>query len=199
MNQNQQAKVDDGTVAIHGKIYRTVALRVKEFRTQNPNYSIQTEVLNASELVQVRATIENEEGRVISSGLAEEVRGSTNINSSSALENCETSAVGRALAFFGLAGTEIASADEVVNAINQQAEKDAFGKAAACSQAVRDHWDSIYIIQCALATESYDIAKEAWNEIPEEDQRRLWLATTKGGILTTQEREQIKSDEWSAA
>ena len=42
------------------------------------------------------------------------------INKTSALENAETSAVGRALAFLGFAGTEIASADEVANAIKQQ-------------------------------------------------------------------------------
>ncbi len=190
---------DTGIVKIHNKEYKTVALRIQEFRAEFPNYGVMTEVLNASELVQVKATIENEEGRVIATGLAEEVRGSTNINSTSALENCETSAVGRALAFLGFGGTEIASADEVVNAINQQAEKGAFEKAAACSQAVRDHWYNIEAIQVALGEEQYPAAKEAWNEIPEEDQRKLWLATTKGGILTTREREQIKSDEWSAA
>lgn len=192
---------DTGIVSIHGKEYRTVALRISDFRGHIDylNWCIETEILNASDLVQVKAIIRNEKGEIKATGLAEEVRGSTNINKTSALENCETSAVGRALAFLGLAGTEIASADEVVNAINQQAEKAAFDKAAACSQAVRDHWDSIGGLQEALANNLFEAAKESWNEIPEEDQRKLWLATTKGGILTTREREQIKSDEWSAA
>jgi hypothetical protein len=54
-------------------------------------------------------------------GWAEEVRGSSNINKTSALENCETSAVGRALGFAGFGSTEqIASADEVEVAIARQ-------------------------------------------------------------------------------
>tara|TARA_R110002096_G_scaffold7741_5_gene33179 strand:+ start:101 stop:499 length:399 start_codon:yes stop_codon:yes gene_type:complete len=52
---------------------------------------------------------------------AEEVRGSSNINKTSALENCSTSAVGRALGWCGFASTEsIASADEVKVAIARQ-------------------------------------------------------------------------------
>ena len=47
-------------------------------------------------------------------GHAQEVIGSSQVNSTSALENAETSAVGRALAFAGLAvNGSIASADEI--------------------------------------------------------------------------------------
>ena len=53
-------------------------------------------------------------------GHAVEVYNSSMINKTSALENCETSAIGRALASAGLGGTEFASADEVTNAIAQQ-------------------------------------------------------------------------------
>jgi hypothetical protein len=56
-------------------------------------------------------------------GYAEEKRGSTQINKTSALENCETSAIGRALAAAGFGGTEYASANEVQNAIHQQETK----------------------------------------------------------------------------
>jgi len=54
------------------------------------------------------------------SGLALEKIGSTFINKTSALENAETSALGRALAAMGLHGTEYASAEEVGNAVVQQ-------------------------------------------------------------------------------
>ena len=60
------------------------------------------------------------DGVTIATGLAVEVRGSSQINKTSALENCETSAIGRALAAFGLGGSEYASANEVENAIHQQ-------------------------------------------------------------------------------
>jgi hypothetical protein len=68
----------------------------------------------------MKATISDEKGRVIATGHAEEVRASSQINKTSALENAETSAIGRALAALGMAGTEFASADEVAQAIKQQ-------------------------------------------------------------------------------
>jgi deoxycytidylate deaminase len=190
---------DNGTVSIHGKEYKTVALRVKEFRDMHPCHSITAKVLSAAELVQVKATIRDESGRVIATGLAEEMRGSTNINKTSALENAETSAIGRALAFFGLGGTEIASADEVANAIHQQKELEAVGDLLAHNALVREHTASIVEIQQGLARGDYSSAKEAWQELTEDEQRGLWRATTKGGIFTTKEREQMKSAEWGAA
>ena len=68
----------------------------------------------------MKATISDEQGRVRATGHAEEVRASSQINKTSALENAETSAIGRALAALGYAGTEFASADEVAQAITQQ-------------------------------------------------------------------------------
>lgn len=190
---------DSGKVNIHGKEYLTVAYRIREFRAEYTEYGIETDVIGAAELVTVKATIKDPEGRIISTGYAEEKRDSTNINKTSALENAETSAVGRALAFFGLAGTEIASADEVQNAITQQGEKDAQEKAAKCSEAVRNNWASVGALQELLAAGNYSAAKEVWNEIPDNDKASLWLATTKGGIFTTNERNQMKSEEWNNA
>lgn len=111
------------TVKIHGKDYKTVAERVDEFRTSEEykGWSIVTQIIsNDNEFVVIEACIGDKDGKVIANGHAQEKYGSTNINQTSALENCETSAIGRALACLGLAGTEFASADEVANAINQQ-------------------------------------------------------------------------------
>jgi hypothetical protein len=110
-------------VKIHDKEYLTVADRVNTFREKYPDWSIQNSIVEIGEMYLVfKSEIFNNEGRLIASGHAEERRNSSQINRTSALENAETSAVGRALAFFGLAGTEIASADEVKNAIHQQKE-----------------------------------------------------------------------------
>lgn len=112
---------DSGIVTIHGKEYRTVARRIEDFRSSYATWSIQTEVVARDDAeVVVKATILDDQERVISTGYAEESRAASKINKTSALENAETSAVGRALAFFGDAGTEIASADEVAGAIQQQ-------------------------------------------------------------------------------
>jgi hypothetical protein len=107
-------------VQIHGKEYLTVAERVADFRTKHADWTIESDLISNDDAVIVKTSILNESGRLLASGFAEEIRGSTMINSSSALENCETSAVGRALSFLGFGGTEIASADEVANAIKQQ-------------------------------------------------------------------------------
>ena len=108
-------------VPIHGKQYYTVMERVNMLREQKDNYCINTEIIDhEGPNVIMKASILNLEGVVLATGHAEEVRGSTMINKTSALENCETSAIGRALAAFGLGGTEFASANEVENAIAQQ-------------------------------------------------------------------------------
>ena len=91
-----------GTVKIHGKEYKTVALRIQEFREKHPDFTIQTELVEANDtLVVMKATI-SMGPQVIATGYAEEVRTASKINRTSALENAETSAVGRALAFFVL-------------------------------------------------------------------------------------------------
>ena len=110
-----------GIVNIRGKEYHTVAKRVDDFRQAHPAYSLTTAVvLRDDECVVMSATIADESGRVIATGHAEEYRASSQINRTSALENAETSAIGRALAAFGIGGTEFASANEVQNAIHQQ-------------------------------------------------------------------------------
>jgi hypothetical protein len=111
-------------VSIHGKDYKTVAERVAEFRQACPNHTIDTEILRwENDDVVIKAMI-SLEGNLLASGMAHEVRGSTNINRTSHVENCETSAIGRALAALGYGGTEYASADEVANAIAQQKQQD---------------------------------------------------------------------------
>ena len=183
----------DGTVNIHGKQYKPVALRISEFREAFQAYTIMTELITADDdRVVIKATIADEELRVIATGYAEEVRGSTNINKTSALENAETSAVGRALAFFGLAGTEIASADEVANAINQQTEKDLYASFAKTTAANEVERASLVAIRDFLADENFDAARECWNEVDHDSQRAIWVATSKGGWFTTRERQQMK-------
>ena len=110
------------TVNIKGKEYVEVNERIKYFRKTYPKYSLTSEVLEkTSDSILIIASILDEEGRVIANGLAEENRGSSYINKTSYVENCETSAWGRALANFGIGlDTSVASAEEVQNAIANQ-------------------------------------------------------------------------------
>lgn len=113
---------DTGIVDIHGKQYHTVAYRVGKFReTHGLELSLTTEIVaRTDEYVVMKAVITNAEGRVLATGHSEEYRADGKINATSALENSETSAIGRALASLGLGGTEFASADEVARAVSGQ-------------------------------------------------------------------------------
>lgn len=112
-----------GYVNIHGKEYKTVALRVQEFRdsTIYKGWSIMTEVVKIDDdQVLMKAQIINPDSKIVATGHGHEFRDASQINKTSYVENAETSAIGRALACLGLGGTEFASADEVANAIHQQ-------------------------------------------------------------------------------
>ncbi len=109
------------TISIHGKDYATVAHRLAIARRNlGSDLDIVTKVIHLdNEKAVVQADIFLD-GKHISSGLAEELRSASRINQTSALENAETSAVGRALAFLGIINDQIASAEEVSLAIEQQ-------------------------------------------------------------------------------
>lgn len=114
------------TVPIKGKDYVQVNERVKAFRQICPSGSIQTEILEMDNgKVTMRATITDGEGNILGTGLAQEDQSSSFINKTSYIENCETSAVGRALGFVGIGvDGSMCSAEELVNAVtNQQISK----------------------------------------------------------------------------
>lgn len=112
------------TTNIKGKQYVEVNERVKAFRTlpEFKGMSLESEIIAVdSESVIVRAIVRDEKLRIISTGFAHEEKSSSNINRTSYIENCETSAVGRALGMLGIGiDTSIATADEVVTAIAKQ-------------------------------------------------------------------------------
>ena len=107
-----------------GKFYADVAGRVQAFRELCPNGSISTEGVRLDgDMCVIKATVCDEEGRVLGTGHAYERESSTQINRTSFIENCETSAVGRALGMIGIGSeTSMATAEEMVNALNQQKE-----------------------------------------------------------------------------
>ena len=107
------------TINIKGKAYVQVNDRVKEFRNiaNIAGYAIETRIEQLTDDVCVMcAMIKNAEGRILSTGWAREVRNDATsmVNKTSYVENCETSAVGRALGFFGIGvDTAICSAEEL--------------------------------------------------------------------------------------
>jgi len=209
-------------VKIHGKDYKTVSERIAEFRGEHgSDYGIVTNVkidgdlaIATTSIIRYRYSkgdlIESESAalqlspvpsvyqsqEIVATGTAVEEKDSSNINRTSHVENAETSAVGRALAFLGYAGSEIASADEVAEALKIQASKDAEKSAALHMQAVREHFSTIEAIQNGIAMEDYATAAEAWFELSADEKKSLWVAPSKGGIFTTEERKVMQSKEF---
>lgn len=115
------------TIDIKGKAYIEVNERLKEFRS-NPKYdgfSLVSELIQLENgICTIKAIISNANGVVVATGFAQEKEDSSFINKTSFIENCETSAWGRALGNLGIGiDTSIASADEVLNAIKNQENK----------------------------------------------------------------------------
>ena len=111
------------TIDIHGKQYVEVNERLKHFRSKyGNNWSLVSDVVEITEnRCVIKATILDEQGKEIATGIAYEKEGSSFINKTSFVENCETSAWGRALANLGIGiDTSVASSDEVANAIKNQ-------------------------------------------------------------------------------
>ena len=109
------------SIDIKGKQYITVNERVKEFRRLHPQGQLITTIMaNADSQVLFKAEVLIE-GVCVATGHAYEKEGSSFINKTSYIENCETSAIGRALGMVGIGiDTSIASAEEVANAVTQQ-------------------------------------------------------------------------------
>ena len=111
------------TVNIKGKEYVEVNERLKHFRSNFKGWCLTSDVVDLSETrCVIKATIFDENGNIRATGHAYEKEGSSFINKTSFVENCETSAWGRALANLGIGlDTSVASFEEVANAVKQQA------------------------------------------------------------------------------
>ena len=112
------------TTNIKGKDYAEVNQRIKVFRMLFPEGCISTEVLKLdSEMCVMKASAFDSSGKLLGVGTAFEMKNDKTsfVNKTSYIENCETSAVGRALGMLGIGiDTSVASYEEVSNAIEQQ-------------------------------------------------------------------------------
>tara|TARA_R110002020_G_scaffold310511_1_gene526240 strand:- start:3 stop:548 length:546 start_codon:yes stop_codon:yes gene_type:complete len=121
------------TINIHGKQYVEVNERIKYFRKHYTDWALESDIeklefitLGEKEYLMcvMKSLIKNPDGIIKATGTAYEILGSSNVNKTSFIENCETSANGRALGNLGIGiDNSIASADEVKIAIAQDKPK----------------------------------------------------------------------------
>jgi hypothetical protein len=150
---------------IKGKDYIYVKDRVVYFNNTYPQGSITTRLLTepGSDVCVVEAVVEPEPGRQFT-GHAQEVVGDGHINRTSALENAETSAVGRALAMMGIGIVDsIASVDEMNKSSNRAKP--------------RNDYSSVACPQCGSVGAITFTKKGAW-----------WCAPGRGGCKANYER-----------
>lgn len=128
MNYEDISRVNSeiSMIDLKGKDYAMVPERVTAFRKLYPEGFIRTDIISHDGTTVVMQAVagyyENGSPIILGSGLAQEVKGYGMVNKTSYIENCETSAVGRALGMIGLGinGGGICSAEELANAVTAQ-------------------------------------------------------------------------------
>ncbi len=186
IKQIQEAMKEMKALNVKGNDYTMVAQRIEAFRKHvGAAYSINSEILqNDSKTILIKASILDKDGRVVATGLAEELRGTGTVNKTSAMENCETSAWGRALACLGLHGGKMASIEEITIAENKdkqidaEAEHDAAVRAEANALPLlndntnsADKWQELCaelkqkIQHCSATWQIKDLAQKRSNDI----------------------------------
>lgn len=117
------------TTDIKGKDYAEVNQRIKAFRIVYPTGNIITEMISHENGICIFKAEVMLSGVILGTGHAYEKENSSFINKTSYIENCETSAVGRALGMAGFGiDTSVASFEEVANAIQQQEDEKVINK-----------------------------------------------------------------------
>ena len=120
--------------------YEPVAARHARWLADHPNGRTITHMVSApgADICVIRAELWLED-ICIATGYAEEVRGSGNVNRTSHVENCETSAVGRALANAGYAGSDV----------NKRPSREEMSKVQRMSQGTDARMPSVQVTQPA--------------------------------------------------
>lgn len=178
--QIEEANKKIQTIKLGSKEYAQVNERIKAFRTVYPTGPIETEIEEIKEgYVRIKTTIKNEDGEILATGYASEINdGKNKVNTTSMLENCETSSVGRALGFAGFGvDTAIASAEDMQRNKEQRKQFEIYDK-----MFIRDE-EAKYIIKVAIGElmRKMGVVKASLSEIVEQE---LW--TTLEEMTTKQ-------------
>ena len=148
--------------------YPMVVEKVKAFKSICPNGTILTELIHDDGARCVFKAIVKDSDTILGCGHAKEEKDSSFINKTSYIENCETSAVGRALSFAGFGGdASIASADELANALENQNKVDKQTAMAIMAKAQKDGVSIDLLCQKYSVKRIYDLKPDQADEIVE--------------------------------
>jgi hypothetical protein len=150
--------------------YETVEVRLGRYIADNPDFMVHTELLEHSEkrfIVLAKIYRTCVDSQPFATGLAYETISDRGVNQTSALENCETSAIGRALANAGYAAkgkrpsqsemAKVIAADDAPKTFKEKLESRTYGAAGSRSAAVED------ALRSSFAAEKTQPEPVAWS------------------------------------
>lgn len=156
-------KENKKTGEVSEKMYETVPERIHRLRAAlsvTDGWGLNTEMTYDGDIVRCKASLINPAGKIVATGHAEEDRNSGYINKTSAVENCETSALGRCVFAAGFGGGEFCSVEELANAIRRQEELKAAGDGKKKDKASDKKADSAQNTSTPAKPETYESLPE---------------------------------------
>jgi len=175
------------TIDIKGTPYVTVNSRLKYFRENYEDYQLVSEVLsNEGGKCLIKASVINDKGVVIATGHGFEDETKGPVNKTSHVENCETSAWGRALGNFGIGiDAAVASYEEVANAIKQQEEprkKVPKDSVCAAEQSISKNDVEAILMDCTTVEEVTGVWWKMTAEQQKDKDIKFYFTARKGQI-----------------
>jgi len=174
------------TIDIKGTPYVTVNSRLTYFRQNYENYRLVSEIVsNEGDVCIIKASIMDENGDVLATGHAFEKANSTFINKTSHIENCETSAWGRALGNFGIGiDAAVASYEEVANAVIQQTtpKKRVKESVSATEQTISKNDIEALLLDCSAIEEVTEVWWKMTKAQQEDKDIKFWFTVCKERI-----------------
>lgn len=180
------------------KFYTSVAARVAAFREMCATGTIVTEIVTMADgVVTMKATVSDEAGRVLATGMAQEKESSSFINKTSYIENCETSAVGRALGMLGIGSDEqMASAEELANAINNQNNQSQQNAQQTAQKSVQQNRQQTAPQQTAnIPPVTNETVRRAYQQRPQETQQPQYSQQPQQQTVPQQNAQQTAQEQ----
>lgn len=154
--------------------YEPVDSRIAKWWEKHPNGSIQTEIIKDTGSTYImKATLYTEEGLIVTTGYASEVVTERGVNATSALENCETSCIGRALANAGFQAK-----------IGKRASREEMAKVERATSAPADVWEAKPADPSPLANTLDVLSRELGAKVVEVPNCRHGEMNYKEGVST---------------
>lgn len=162
-------QIEPDVINLDGRAYELVLSRVKRFRADHSEvFFIKTDILLVTDdIVRIKASLGwyTAEGKelVLATGHAEERRDDGDVNATSAVENCETSAIGRALASYGYSSTNAFASGEEMMAAKRKADT---------ANKTEKELPGVVALLDAEADKGYAAVNTLWKTLTKEEKRR---------------------------